>query len=45
MKPKIEAAIDFVENATDPNAHAIIARLQNLTASLNGQSGTRIIRS
>lgn len=44
MRPKIEAAIDFVEGSTDPDAHAIIAELPRLTDALDGISGTRVIR-
>ena len=45
MRPKIEAAIDFVEGSTDPNAHAIIAELPSLSEALDGRSGTRITRN
>lgn len=45
MRPKIEAAIDFVEGSTDPEAFAIIAELSRLTDALDGLSGTRITRN
>ncbi len=45
MGPKIEAAVDFVEGSDNPDAVAIIAELPQLTAALEGKSGTRIINS
>lgn len=42
MGPKIEAAVDFVEGSDNPDAVAIIAELPQLTAALDGKSGTRI---
>jgi carbamate kinase len=44
MGPKIEAAVDFVEGSNNPDAVAIIAELPQLTAALDGKSGTRILR-
>lgn len=44
MRPKIEAAIDFVDGSSDPDAHALIAELPSLTEALDGRSGTRIVR-
>ena len=44
MGPKIEAAVDFVKGSKDPDAVAIIAELPQLTAALDGKSGTRIVR-
>lgn len=44
MKPKIEAAINFVTNSNQPEAVAIIADLNKLTDALDGTSGTRITR-
>ncbi len=44
MRPKIEAAIDFVESSKDMDAEAIIAELPRLMDALDGQSGTRITR-
>jgi carbamate kinase len=45
MGPKIEAAVDFVEGSDNPDAVAIIAELPQLTAALDGKSGTRIVRN
>jgi carbamate kinase len=44
MRPKIEAAIDFVRNSTHSNATAIIAHVNRLADALDGTSGTRIVR-
>jgi carbamate kinase len=44
MGPKVEAAIDFVTNAEDKDAVAIIAALDKLTEALKGESGTRLTR-
>jgi len=40
MLPKIEAAVDFVQNG---GPQAIITNPENLTRALNGETGTRII--
>ena len=45
MQPKMEAAIDFVQNSNDREAVAIIGKLSELDGVLAGQSGTRITRS
>ena len=45
MKPKVEAAIDFVEGSDNPDAVAIIAELSRLSDALTGKSGTRISRN
>lgn len=42
MAPKIAAAIDFLTHSNDPDAHVIIANLSQLTAVLQGATGTRI---
>ena len=42
MAPKVEAAIDFLTNAQDPDALVIIADLTQLNAALSGSAGTRI---
>jgi carbamate kinase len=42
MRPKIEAAIDFVRNSHHPDATAIIAHVNRLAEALDGKSGTRI---
>jgi carbamate kinase len=44
MRPKIEAAIDFVRNSPHPEAAAIIAHVNHFAAALDGNSGTRIVR-
>ncbi len=41
MKPKIEAALKFVENS---NGEAIITSIDRLKEALEGKTGTRIIR-
>ena len=45
MKPKVEAAVDFVEGSSNPDAVAIIAELSRLSDALEGKSGTRIVRN
>ncbi len=45
MRPKIEAAIDFVEGSENPDTAAIIAELSRVTEALDGLSGTRISRN
>jgi carbamate kinase len=42
MKPKVEAAADFVRGGGD---RAIIARLNDGPAALRGEAGTTIVRS
>ncbi len=42
MLPKVEGAIEFVEN--NPNGQAIIASLQKAKDALQGKTGTRIIK-
>ncbi|TWU22662.1 carbamate kinase [Bythopirellula polymerisocia] len=42
MRPKVEAAIDFVTHATQANPVAVIGHLDCLTDLLAGRSGTRI---
>jgi carbamate kinase len=44
MRPKIEAAIDFVRNSPHSEATAIIAHVNHFAAALDGKSGTRIVR-
>jgi carbamate kinase len=41
MRPKVEAAIDFVTNSPAPNPVAYIGHLEKLGNSLAGTSGTR----
>jgi carbamate kinase len=43
MRPKIEAAIDFVRNSPHDDAAAIIAHVDRFAAALDGNSGTRIV--
>jgi carbamate kinase len=45
MGPKVEAAIEFVEQSPRADAVAIIAALDKLTEALQGTSGTRIVRA
>lgn len=42
MRPKIEAAVDFVSDSNVPDAVAIVAHVDRLTEALAGRSGTRI---
>ncbi len=44
MRPKIEAAIDFVRQSEQANAVTIIAHVDHLADALDGTSGTRIVR-
>ena len=43
MGPKIEAAIDFLESAGDPDARVIICDLAHLMDAINGSDGTWIV--
>jgi carbamate kinase len=45
MRPKIEAAIDFVCHSPHADAVAIIAHVDHFAAALDGKSGTRIVRA
>jgi carbamate kinase len=44
MRPKIEAAIDFIRHSPHDDATAIIAHVNRFTDALDGKSGTRIVR-
>ena len=44
MGPKIEAAIHFLAQSTDPAATALITNPENLLPALDGATGTRIVR-
>lgn len=44
MRPKIETAIDFVQQSPHQDALAIIAHVNHFAAALDGESGTRIVR-
>jgi carbamate kinase len=44
MRPKIEAAVDFVRHSPHADAVAIIAHVNHFAAALDGKSGTRIVR-
>jgi carbamate kinase len=44
MRPKIEAAIDFIRNSPHSDAVAIIAHANKFADALDGKSGTRIVR-
>jgi len=45
MRPKIEAAIDFVRQSPHADAVAIIAHVNKFADALDGKSGTRIMRN
>jgi carbamate kinase len=45
MRPKIETAIDFVRHSPHADAVAITAHVNKFPDALDGQSGTRIVRS
>ena len=45
MRPKIEAAIDFVRNSPHAEPVAIIAHADKFADALDGNNGTRIVRS
>jgi carbamate kinase len=45
MRPKIEAAIDFVRNSPHEQPVAIIAHASKFSDALDGKSGTRIVRA
>jgi carbamate kinase len=42
MGPKIEAAIDFIENAKAPSVRVVICALDELVDAVAGRAGTRI---
>ncbi len=44
MRPKIEAAIDFVRHSPHADAVAIIAHVNRFADALDGKSGTRVVR-
>ena len=44
MGPKVQAAIDFVANSSQPNPVALIGHLDKLAELLAGTSGTRVMR-
>lgn len=44
MGPKIEAAISFVQNSSDPNAYAIIGDLKDASKLITNEEGTMIRR-
>jgi carbamate kinase len=43
MRPKVEAAVDFVTNSGAPNPNAYIGHLEKLDEVLDGTSGTRFV--
>jgi carbamate kinase len=45
MRPKVEAAIDFVRNSPHEQPVAIIAHADRFADALDGKSGTRIVRA
>jgi carbamate kinase len=44
MGPKIEAAVDFLENSRRPDAVAVICGLEKMIDALQGRSGTWIVK-
>jgi carbamate kinase len=44
MRPKIEAAIDFVRRSSNADALAIIAHVNHFAEALDGRSGTHITK-
>jgi carbamate kinase len=44
MRPKIEAAVDFVGNSSHAKPVAIIAHVNRFADALDGKSGTRVVR-
>ena len=44
MKPKIEACIRFLQNSANPRAYALITNPENLQRTLDGATGTKIVR-
>ncbi len=45
MGPKIEAAIQFLRAATDPDAHVLITTPEEVCQAAEGRAGTRICRT
>ncbi|MBX3728154.1 MAG: carbamate kinase [Candidatus Sumerlaeia bacterium] len=45
MGPKIEAALDFVENSPHASPHAIITDLEHIADALDGKTGTHLTRN
>lgn len=45
MRPKVEAAVDFVRRSPHADATAIIAHVDHFAAALDGKSGTRITKN
>ncbi len=45
MGPKIESAVQFLENSDNPAAFVLIATPQRLREALDGKTGTRITRA
>lgn len=43
MGPKIQAALDFLENSTIPGAQAIITDVEHIQPALAGQAGTHVV--
>lgn len=44
LGPKMEAALDFLARAKDPEARVIITDLENMTAALAERAGTTVVR-
>ena len=45
MGPKIESAVQFLENSQNPDAFVLIATPEHLREALDGKTGTRITRA
>ncbi len=45
MGPKIESAVQFLENSQNPDAFVLIATPERLREALDGKTGTRITRA
>ena len=45
MGPKIESAVQFLENSENPDAFVLIATPEHLREALDGKTGTRITRA
>ena len=45
MRPKVEAAIDFVTRSRQANPASIISHIDKLSSALSGDTGTRLVRA
>lgn len=44
MLPKINAAINFLENGNDGSREVVITNLENISQTIKVKTGTRIIK-